>query len=99
MIRGLEELWVKAMDNESYHSQFSEKIPSTKTRKVDIITWLQQKNISPNPNNSYNQLLNVVREHKEKYRIYELDLLASKMGHEVVRLHPYHCQYNPIELI
>jgi hypothetical protein len=30
---------------------------------------------------------------------YELDELALKMGLEVVRLPPYHCQYNPIEMI
>jgi hypothetical protein len=30
---------------------------------------------------------------------YELDDLALQFGHQVVRLPPYHCQYNPIELI
>jgi len=30
---------------------------------------------------------------------YELDEIALTMGHEVIRLPPYHCQYNPIELI
>jgi len=28
-----------------------------------------------------------------------MDELAFKMGHEVIRLPPYHCQYNPVELI
>jgi len=28
-----------------------------------------------------------------------LEELAMKMGHEVIRLPPYHWQYNPIELI
>jgi hypothetical protein len=28
-----------------------------------------------------------------------LDQLANESGHEVIRLPPYHCQYNPIELI
>ena len=31
--------------------------------------------------------------------MYELDVLANEMGHEVIRLPPYHCQYNPIELL
>lgn len=30
---------------------------------------------------------------------YELDELTLTMGHEVLRVPPYHCQYNPIELI
>jgi len=34
--------------------------------------------------------------HEKKY---ELDEIALSMGHEVIRLPPYHCQYNPIELI
>lgn len=29
----------------------------------------------------------------------QIDEIALQMGHEVVRLPPYHCQYNPIELI
>lgn len=38
----------------------------------------------------------IINSNRKKY---ELDELALKMGHEVIRLPPYHCQYNPIELI
>lgn len=31
--------------------------------------------------------------------MFELDFLAYQLGHEVVRLPPYHCKYNPIEMI
>lgn len=34
-----------------------------------------------------------------KKKKYKLDEVSLQMGHEVVRLPPYHCQYNPIELI
>jgi transposase len=30
---------------------------------------------------------------------YKLDELTFQMDHKVVRLPPYYCQYNPIELI
>ena len=30
---------------------------------------------------------------------YELDEIALEKGHEVIRLPPYQCKYNPIELI
>jgi len=33
------------------------------------------------------------------YKRYELDEIALEKGHEVIRLPPYNCQYNPIELI
>ena len=28
-----------------------------------------------------------------------IDKIAREHGHEIVRLPPYHCQYNPIEMI
>lgn len=28
-----------------------------------------------------------------------MDEIALQIGHEVIRFPPYHCQYNPIELI
>lgn len=43
LLRGLEEPSVIVMDNASYHSNHLEKIPSTKTRKSDIIAWLEKK--------------------------------------------------------
>lgn len=46
-----------------------------------------------------NQKLCELRERVPKEKKYELDEIALQMGHEVVRLPPYHCQYNPIELI
>lgn len=99
LLKGLEEPSVIVMDNASYHSTYKEKIPSLKTRKAEILSWLQSKNIAHNPNVTVPELLVIVKQHREKYRIYELDALAAEMGHEVVRLPPYHCQYNPIELI
>jgi transposase len=99
LLKGLEESSVIVMDNASYHSCYAEKFPTTKSRKADIVAWLQIKNIPHNSSNTVPELLNIVRQHKEKYKVYELDKIAYEMGHEVVRLPPYHCQYNPIELI
>lgn len=45
------------------------------------------------------ELLEKVKRNKKKERVFELDEEAYKAGHEVVRLPPYHCQYNLIELI
>lgn len=39
-----------------------------------------------------------MRQHRPE-KIYRLDQMALEHGHEVVRLPPYHCQYNPIELV
>jgi hypothetical protein len=32
-------------------------------------------------------------------RHYKLDKPANESGHQVIQLHPYHCQDNPIELM
>ena len=99
LLRVLEEPSVIVMDNASYHSVYAEKIPTTKTKKADIVSWLQNKQIPHNATQTRSELLNIVKEHKGKYKVYELDQIAGEMGHEVIRLPPYHCHYNPIELI
>jgi transposase len=32
-------------------------------------------------------------------KTYELDQVANERGHQVIRLPPYHCHFNPIELV
>ena len=75
------------MDNVSYHSHSTKQKrkkkrenPIKANKKADIV-WLEQKDIFQNPSNSWTQLLNIVKEHEEKYRVYELDLIARKMGY------------------
>jgi transposase len=99
MLRGLEEGCVVVMDNASYHSKLKEEIPTSKTKKADIIEWLKSKGIPHDPSHTVRELHSIVRLHRENYKKYELDEIALEMGHEVLRLPPYHCQYNPIELI
>ncbi|KAL4123310.1 hypothetical protein QTP88_015508 [Uroleucon formosanum] len=61
--------------------------------------WLKNQNISFSPLETLSELRERVNLLKPTFKRYELDEIASSMGHEVVRLPPYHCQYNPIELI
>ncbi|CAI6377521.1 unnamed protein product [Macrosiphum euphorbiae] len=44
------------------------------------------------------QLMAKVREIKGKYISYVVDNMAKNAGHNVLRLPPYHCELNPIEL-
>lgn len=41
----------------------------------------------------------VQQQRKKQRKKYKLNELTFQMGQEVVRFPPYHCQYNPIELI
>ncbi|GBP00310.1 hypothetical protein EVAR_102320_1 [Eumeta japonica] len=45
------------------------------------------------------ELIALVRRHKPPTPTYALDEMAKEKGHQVLRLPPYHCQYNAIELI
>ncbi|KAJ8914699.1 hypothetical protein NQ315_017408 [Exocentrus adspersus] len=87
------------MDNARYHSRLMEKIPNTQSTKDEIIQWLQSKNI-PIPQHAFKcELLQIVHQFKPKNIAYAIDELIYKMGHSVLRLPPYHCQFNAIELI
>lgn len=99
LLRSLDEGCVLVMDNASYHSKLLEKTPNTKSKKADILAWLETKKIHHDPTLTVRELLQEVKIHKRKFERYELDNIATEMGHEVIRLPPYHCQYNPIELI
>lgn len=98
MLRSLEEGSVIVMDNASYHSVQIDKPPCSNWRKADIMEWLRKKRISFSTAETRDELLSK-EEIRTAKKTYELDQLANEMGHTVVRLPPYHCQYNPIELI
>lgn len=98
MLQSLEEPCVIVMDD-PYHPMLENNFPKSDAWKADIQEWLTKKKIDFSP-------LETVAELRERVKVliptekkYELDELALKMGHEVVRLPPYHCQYNPIEMI
>ena len=44
-------------------------------------------------------LLQIVRDRRNGLVQYKIDSMAAENGHKVIRLPPYHCVYNPIELI
>ncbi|XP_050707116.1 uncharacterized protein LOC126992421 [Eriocheir sinensis] len=82
---------VIVMDNASYHS-----------RRINTITkWLQEKGVQVSQGFLKAELMQLVRQHTTDADVnnYVIEKMASEHGHTVVRLPPYHCQYNPIELI
>lgn len=86
------------MDNASYHSKVLNKAPTKNSKKCDIIQWLTVNKIPHEEKQSKNELLQVVALNKGSQK-YEIDEIARNNGHEVLRLPPYHCNLNPIELI
>ncbi|KAL4085236.1 hypothetical protein QTP88_027095 [Uroleucon formosanum] len=86
------------MDNAPYHSVRTEKIPTSSSKKDEILLWLKSKCVVIDRPMFKPQLLSKVREIKSKYTSYVVDNLAKDAGHTVLRLPPYHCELNPIEL-
>lgn len=89
---------VIVMDNASYHSRQAEKVPNTNTRKRDIISFLRIHNISVPENTTIKNLLKIVKSNNFE-KTYVIDKLAKEAGHEIIRLPPYYCILNPIELM
>ncbi|XP_076033009.1 uncharacterized protein LOC143020470 [Oratosquilla oratoria] len=90
---------VIVMDNASHHSRQVEKLPSSSWRKADIKNWLMQKGITVNDDLSKAELYELTKNSRVAKKRYVVDEVATEAGHIVVRLPPYHCQYNPIELV
>ncbi|XP_049956888.1 uncharacterized protein LOC126473692 [Schistocerca serialis cubense] len=98
LLSALEEGSIIVMDNTSYHSIQIKNLPRSNWRKADIIQWLKRKNVSFSVDETEAELLSK-EEIAGAKKTYELDQLANEMAHQVVRLPPYHSQYNPIELV
>jgi transposase len=95
----LEEESIINMDNASYHSTIIDKVPNTRSRKKIYSRWLRKNRIDYDHTETIPELLLRVAPYKSREKVYELDQIANEMGHLVIRLPLYHCQYNPIELI
>lgn len=99
LLPNLEPETVIVMDNASYHSRKLEKIPNTKSLKEDIKQWLREKNISFPEDSLKKELLEEVSKIKHLYSAHVVDEKAKEFGFTVLRLPPYHCELNPIELV
>ena len=98
IIQRLEENCVIIMDNAPYHSVKCEKIPNKSTLKADIIKWLEDKGEVIDRPMVIAELLDMVNRIKPKYDKYAIDELVKTHNRTILRLPPYHCKLNPIEL-
>ncbi len=87
------------MDNASYHSVRAEKVPTSNTKKADKQDWLRQNNITFSEKMKKTELYELIKMCKPRTLKYKIDELAKEHGHDVIRLPPYHCDLNAIELI
>ncbi|KAJ8941028.1 hypothetical protein NQ318_004185 [Aromia moschata] len=98
LIPNLKEPSLIIMDNASYHGIQVERQPTTSWNKPQIIEWLEKSNITYTKDMFKTQLLNIAKQNQKPTR-YKVDECLQRNGHEVLRLPPYHCQFNGIEMI
>ena len=87
------------MDNASYHSGLQEDIPRKSWTKLKLINWLKNKNIDFNEKAMKDEIWTLVKQKRSLNKIHYLDEYVKPFGHKILRLPPYHCQYNAIEMV
>ena len=88
------------MDNASYHSRVvpGTAAPTSATRKDDMKEWLKARHIAFDDCLLKPELYSLKKQNKPEKR-FVLDEMLAANGHLTLRLPPYHCNLNPIELI
>ena len=88
------------MDNAMYHNIQTEgsKCPNSNSKKQEMQDYLTRHNISFDAKLTKPKLYEIIKLNK-KDPMYKADDLISKAGHCTLRLPPYHCNLNPIELV
>ncbi|KAL1513242.1 hypothetical protein ABEB36_002675 [Hypothenemus hampei] len=89
------------MDNAPYHSVLLEKPISKFSNKTSISAFLQKHGIYFSNELSKKELWNLAEPYVQNSsnKKYVVDEFLNSKGYEVLRLPPYHCQYNPIEMV
>ncbi|XP_037500194.1 uncharacterized protein LOC119374209 [Rhipicephalus sanguineus] len=90
---------VIVLGNAPYHSRREEKLPTTSWKKENIQEWLNSKDTAYSATLVKRQLLELVASVKPRFLSYIIDNAAARAGCVVPRLPPYHCEFNPIELV
>lgn len=68
--------------------------------EMDFFTFLGNRRLPNDPSKMTKaKMLAHWKEFKSLFEKYMVDEMAKSQGHEVLRLPPYHCMFNPIELL
>ncbi|GBP32387.1 hypothetical protein EVAR_81194_1 [Eumeta japonica] len=98
MLTSLEESSIIYIDNAPYRSRQINKMPTQANRKYEIINWLRDNGEEVDDSLLKVELLKILKTKMQPKR-YVIDEMAAEHRHTVLRILPYHCQYNAIELI
>ncbi|XP_077491754.1 uncharacterized protein LOC144102333 [Amblyomma americanum] len=90
---------IVVIDSAPYHSVAPEKAPTKSMRKVDNQLWLIKKGVPWSQDMVRAELRELSQKANTPSVVYRIDTLAATHGHEVLRLPPYHCEFNPTEFV
>ncbi|KAH8038503.1 hypothetical protein HPB51_001676 [Rhipicephalus microplus] len=90
---------VIVLDNAPYHTRREEKLPTTAWKKGLMQERLKSKKITYSKRLIKKQLLKLVESVNPRFLSYIIDNTAVKARFIVLRLPPYHCEFNPNELV
>ncbi|XP_033228885.1 uncharacterized protein LOC117180496 [Belonocnema kinseyi] len=89
---------VIVMDNARYHSVKEEKLAKASWIKDEIRNWLSQKGLAYEDSMLKVELIQIVKMVKHYYDKFVIDEIAKQSDKIILRLPPYHCDLNPIEM-
>lgn len=89
---------VICMDNAPYHTKVLNPKPSKYATKKQLSEWLEKKQIPHNLQMRKTELFELVDANAPPTKKYCIDELLKEKGHDVLRIPPYHCDLNAIEL-
>ncbi|XP_031348399.1 uncharacterized protein LOC116174599 [Photinus pyralis] len=98
LLNNLEEPSLIVIDNAPYHSTLVEKLPTSSWTKGDMVAWLTRRNIPFDSTLFKPELYSFIKSLGIQKQ-YEVDNIIRNHGHDVLRLPPYHYEFNAIELV
>ncbi|XP_050514989.1 uncharacterized protein LOC126890178 [Diabrotica virgifera virgifera] len=90
---------VIVMDNATYHSEQIRKIPGVASTKKQISDFLYNNDLYFEETYTKKKEMLEVLHTKVFEKQFVIDELVKRDGHNVLRLPPYYCVFNPIESI
>ncbi|KAF8789369.1 hypothetical protein HNY73_007309 [Argiope bruennichi] len=89
---------VICMDNASYPTKVLNPVPSKYSTKKKLSEWLEEHNIPFDVNMRKPDLYDLVVSHVPPSKMFCVDEILKANGHDVLRIPPYHCDLNAIEM-
>ncbi|XP_023725475.1 uncharacterized protein LOC111874314 [Cryptotermes secundus] len=86
-------------DNASYHNIEVTRGPTSNNKVSEMKQWLAERNILYPASALKPDLYEIIKKHKSDNKEYRLDAICAAAGHSVIRLPPYHPDFNPTEMV